>query len=134
YRVGNKVTVVVKDLKVVPALLADAIDSGANGIDGVDFQVENPRKYKDEARKLALIAAREKADAMASEMHSRVGKVLSIKETGSRITGLLDRGYYSGQNAVYQSVSGPEEEDGAGLAAGQLKINSTVSVTFELTD
>ena len=130
YRIDKKITVVVKDLGSVPALLADAIDAGANTIDSLNFGVSNPRKYKDEARALAINAAKEKAEAMAAELHAKIGKPVVIKEIGSNTTGLGLRR----DNAVINMFQEASDASPAGIASGQLKIDASVSVTFELTD
>lgn len=140
YKVSKRITVVVKDFPSVPALLADAIESGANRMDSLDFRITNPRKWKDEARVLAINAAKEKAQAMATQLSSQLGKILVIREVGSTIAGLQDRySYFQSSNnnisrATPMMVEGADESATGDFATGQKRVTSVVSATFEITD
>ncbi len=140
YRVEKDITIVVKNSQSVPTLLADAVENGANTIDSVEFRIENPRKFKDEARNLAIVAAKEKAEDMLKQLNCKLGKLLRIKEGITNITGLRDRyTYYPSANNNISSASqlilkhGEQIQPGD-LATGQLRVTSEVTATFEIVD
>lgn len=140
YTVQKQITLVTSDFSVISPLLADAIESGANTIEHVDLRIANPRKFKDEARDLALSAAQEKARAMATQLNVKLGKALTIKEIGSSTTGLRDRYTFypslTNNLSAYRPTTfeGSDESLSGDISKGQLRISSAVTVTFEIID
>jgi hypothetical protein len=142
YSVNKDITLVVKDSRSVQSLLTDAIENGANKIERVDFRIENPRKFKDEARMLAITAAQEKAAAMAKQVNAKLGKVIRLKEVASNISGMRERDRYSffpntnNNISTVSQLSGERGEEFApgDIATGQLRVTSDISATFELVD
>lgn len=142
FTVQKRITIVVKKIPSAPLLLADAIDSGANIIGRFELRIENSRISKDEARVLALKAAQEKAQLMAAQFNAKVGKVLSITESGSSVASLRNdnlrmHGYNIGTNLfqVRPGIADSSDENIEGdLAKGQLQVSSAVTVKFEIAD
>ncbi len=83
YYVRRNYSVTLKDPKAFEGLVDTALNNGANQILGFQFLTTELRKHRDEARRLAIRAAREKAVALASELGCGVGKPLTIVEGGS---------------------------------------------------
>lgn len=65
YSVSNNVTVVVRDISRLGALLDKAVGAGANSIYGIGFGHNNPSALLDKARPLAVADARRKAEIYA---------------------------------------------------------------------
>ncbi|MCK5634348.1 MAG: SIMPL domain-containing protein, partial [Anaerolineales bacterium] len=118
-------------------LLTAVTEAGATNVHGIDFRTSELRKYRDQARALAVQAASEKAEAMAGELSISVGTPKSINEDhvgwwswygygwwGSRYAGMS-------QNVV-QNASGPSSDFEGAFAPGQISVNARVTVTFEL--
>ena len=80
YRVNNNVTVVVRDLDAVSAVLDAAIASGANTIYGVQFSIAEPEALESQAREKAVADAKGRAQELARLNNVVVGPVLSISE------------------------------------------------------
>ena len=113
------------------------LQAGATYIHGVDFRTTELRKYRDQARALAIKAAREKAEALARELGQQVGAPLHINEEQS--------GWYSWYgswwggrygNVATQNVvqnAGGQAWGGEGtIAPGQISVTARVAVEFEL--
>ena len=81
YSVRNAMVVTLTDVALLDRLIAAALKAGANHVHSVDFQTTELRKYRDQARRLALKAAREKAIDMAAALDQTVGKPLQISES-----------------------------------------------------
>ena len=77
-------------------------------MESVSFEIGEPRKYMDEARRLAVIAAKEKANAMARELDAGIGKVHSISESGTLniVTGLASNASVNGGGVGTSSAFG----------------------------
>src|SRR5262249_15328789 len=118
FDIERSVTTEVRDLSCVASLLADAVDAGANSIDWLTLDVAETRKFRDEARSLALTAAKEKAEAMASVLHVRLGKPIAIRELGTYARGLGSRGAQMMTNAFQvEPVVASADEAGTGSIA-----------------
>lgn len=138
YFVNKTIVVTLRDLDRFEDLLASSLEAGVNYVHGIQFRTTELRKYRDEARALAIRAAREKAEAMAGELGQEVGEPRQITEEQS--------GWWSGynswwgsrwgsgmaQNVIQEMGTGGMPADGS-LAPGQINVNARVSVTFEIT-
>jgi len=68
YQVSQVVIVTLTDLSKYEDLMTNSLKAGVNRVDGVNFFVADPTKYREQARLQALRAARDKAKAMAAEL------------------------------------------------------------------
>jgi len=135
YFVHNTMMVTLSDLEQMDKLITSALQAGINRLNGVDFQTTEFKKYREEARELALKAAREKAEKMSAVLGQTIGKPLQINEnyTGSSWYGGWGRGRSSGMSQVQvQAERGSSGEITDTVALGKLAIRASVSVTFEL--
>lgn len=126
YQVNHTLSVSVRKLEKVSGILDAAVTSGTSEVRGINFTVENPKKYIAEARIAAINAAKDKAEIIANETGVKLLKPLSINETEpSRAP------YFAQANveAMYSTISGGEEEP---LAPGQTKLTHTVTITYEI--
>jgi uncharacterized protein YggE len=80
YRVNNTVTVTVRDLDKLSAILDVAIEKGANSIQGINFTVEDKAGLAADARAKAAVDAKAKAEELAKLMGLKVGAVVSVSE------------------------------------------------------
>ncbi|ODT69651.1 MAG: hypothetical protein ABS75_15945 [Pelagibacterium sp. SCN 63-23] len=80
YQVSNSVTVVVRDLEELGAILDRSVTVGANTVNGVSFSVADPAELLNEARKAAFADARTKAELYADVAGAELGDLESITE------------------------------------------------------
>lgn len=83
YEVRNQVTVRVRDLGKLGAVLDAAVTSGSNQIGGIAFTVAEPAALLDKARAAAVADARRKATVYAEAAGVKLGRVLDISEPGA---------------------------------------------------
>jgi len=123
YSVRKTIVFTVREVSRFDDLLNSALEAGANYVYGVQFRTTKLRDYRDQARALALKAAKEKAKAMAKELGQKVGKPYSI----------VEEQYEKGTApAVIQGAGvGPGETEKS-IALGQISISARVTVSFEL--
>ena len=133
--------ITLRDISKFDDVLSGAIDSGANVVQGVQFLTSDLRKYRDQARDLAIKAAREKADALAAALGQKAGKAVTISEQRNSWFSYYgswwgQSGGLQSQNVVQNAQSGGGEDLGEGdtTAPGQIRVTASVAVTFELTD
>ncbi len=137
YRVTQSVAVTLREVSKYDAFVTAALEAGANQLHQISFQTSELRKHRDQARALAIQAAKEKATAMAGELNQSIGNPTSIQEYST--SWWYGDGWRSG-NASFgnaqvqsQSESAPPSLDGT-IALGQLRVDANISVTFELVD
>lgn len=126
YLVEKKAAIILRDVSKAERLLSDLFASGITSIQSVDFRTTQNRKYKDQARALAIKAAQEKAAAFAREIGQTIGKAFAITEEGFPS--------YSASNTmnISRGVAGAYSEDSSTISLGQIAITARVVVSFEL--
>lgn len=83
YRVANQVHVRVRELDGLGPLLDELVDSGANRINGIAFDVEDAQALLDKGRREAVRDARRRADLYAEAAGVKLGRLLRVEETDS---------------------------------------------------
>lgn len=140
YTCRNMMTVVLKEVSKADSCVDTVLKNGATHVYNVSFETTEIRKRRDEARKAACKAAREKADLIAAELGAKVKRVLNASEgsvsvyCGKSWGQSYRQSYQYAQNVVqyeYEQPSGPSDESGE-LSSGDVAISATVSVVFEL--
>ncbi len=136
YEVIQTTTILLKDVSRFESLLSDVVKAGISDVSDVTFRASQMRKYMDQARALAMRAAREKAVALAGEIGQRIGKANSIMEVGMNVSSAYEEDS-SHSNSNYSNTSSAEIErnlaDNQGtIAPGMISITARVKVSFEL--
>jgi uncharacterized protein len=144
YFVQNTFLVTLSETGKVEELVSKVLGAGVTHIHGIDFQTTEFKKFREQARELALKAAKEKASKMAAVLGQSIGKPLQIAENYSGTPGHYYSswwwggwGWGSGQMGgmsqnVVQNMRGNSGEISDTIALGKLSIRAGVSVTFEL--
>lgn len=141
YRIYNIVSITMRDVEKASDAIAIAFQAGANEVVNVEFYTSELRKYRDQAREMAMKAASEKATALSQAAGANTDCVLNITENSwSYFNG--HNWWYGGnnqnlwtQNAVQNAVpTGAEtpSSDDSPVSAGHISIRAEVSVTFAL--
>lgn len=129
YWVRKDLVFTLRDVARAEGLLSELLDYGVWSINSISFRSSQMRKYRDQARDMAMKAAREKAAALAGSVGQKIGKAYSIEEE-------VPSRSYASQNSMSNSVSTVESETSSAsegtLALGLIKISARVTVKFEL--
>lgn len=122
YQATNTVSVRQRDLKQFGKVLDTLVASGANEVNGPNFQLDNADAALDEARVAAIKAARARAELYAKASGLRVVRMLTISESGG----------YVPQPKFAFAVSRMADGMPTPVAAGQVELSASVTVQFEL--
>jgi uncharacterized protein YggE len=147
YYITKLITLTIKDMFRFDDILTDIIKLGASNIQGIKFRNSEIHKYRKEAVTLAVQAAENKAAAMTARLGQTLGNPLKIVENYSGDVAQLPQGvggyrYRAGYvldgvilSDAFNAAASYDENlvsaSGA-LAPGQLTINASVTVEFEL--
>ena len=138
YFVRNTFVVTLSEPDKVENLVTGVLQSGVNYIHSISFQTTEFKKYREQARELALNAAKEKAEKMAGTLGQLVGNPIQISEGygGSNWYysswngwGYGSRSNYMTQN-VMQNIEGGTGEISETIALGKISIKA--NAVFEL--
>jgi hypothetical protein len=138
YRIDNIVAVTLRDVEKVSQVIVEALESDANQVINVELYTSELRAYRDQAREMAMVAAQEKAEALAAAAQADTGCVLHISEnTWSYYNGWWNRSNRDlwtqnvVQNAPTNGTGVYDNQDGP-VSLGQISIRAEVSATYEL--
>ena len=83
FQATNQVTVRMRDISKLAAVVDSAIAAGANEMSGIEFIVSEQSKLLDQARDDAIADAHRKAELYAKAAGAKLGRVVAISEEGS---------------------------------------------------
>jgi uncharacterized protein YggE len=119
FQVNNQVSIKIRDIDKLPAVLDRAIAAGANEMSGIEFVVSEQSKLLDKARAEAIADAHRKAELYAAAAGMKVGRVVAISEEGS-----------VPQPRVFQPMRAGVATP---IAPGEQTLRAVVTVSYELT-
>lgn len=122
YQVSNQVQVKVRKVADLGRALDALVSSGSNQLNGVSFQLADPKPVLNQARAAAVADAQERAELYAKAAGVRVGEVLTISEEAQSIPQPMFRGRAMAMEAASDVP----------VAAGELDFPAQVHVVFAL--
>ena len=135
YIVRKSIEVKLTSIESYEGLLTGLLNNGVNNVHGIEFRTSQLRKHRDTARAMAIRAAKEKADALASELGVKRGRVCNINanDWGGFLSSSGSFWRRSGggmtQNSI-QNIGGAAEAAEGTLSVGQISVSASVNVSF----
>jgi uncharacterized protein YggE len=121
YNASNQVIVRFRDIARSGRILDALVAEGSNQISGPSLTVDRPDAALDEARLDAIAKARARAQLYATAIGKRVGRIISISESGA--------GFSPPQPVTYGESRQMAETT---IVPGEQTISVTLAVSFEL--
>lgn len=133
YSVRKDLVFTLRDVSQAENLLSEVMESGISRINSLRFQTSQLRKFKDQARAMAIKAAQEKATAMTAEIGQKIGKAYSIEEEVPPPVNTAYQNSFANLSANTTTFEGGDTTASEGtLALGLIKVNARVTVRFVL--
>ena len=124
----RELVVEVEDLEVLPTLISEVVQKGANRLNGVSYGLQDKDSIRNEALVEALTSARSKAELMVATLGAELGEVLQISEQSFSFPTPMVR--MSDQPMMMaKAEAAPEPE---AYAAGEMDVKAVVQVVFLL--
>lgn len=117
---SNSLTVQVRALDTLGAVLDASVADGANTLNGLSFGLANPGPVLDEARKEAVADARARAELLVTAAGMKLGRIILISEADGAIVA------YDGYRA---ELAAPVP-----VAGGELGLSANVTIQYEITE
>ncbi|MFN0116487.1 MAG: SIMPL domain-containing protein [Paracoccaceae bacterium] len=121
---SNGVTVRVRDLGGLGALLDAVVTDGANTLNGVSFGLQDPVPALDAARKDAVADARRKAELYAAAAGVGLGRIVSIAEQSG----------YQPPMPMAMAEASYAKSAPVPVAAGEVKMMASVTIVWGLAE
>ncbi|MDB6452097.1 SIMPL domain-containing protein [Falsirhodobacter sp. 20TX0035] len=120
YTADNMLTVRVRQIDGLGAVLDTVVADGANTLNGLAFDVADPKPLIDEARKQAVADAMDRARKLADAAGVPLGDIESITEGGGA----------QGPVPMFRM----EASAATPIAGGEVSRSSQVTITFDIPD
>ena len=125
YRALHQFRIITKDIALAGSILDDAVSAGATNIDSVSFTLSE-QKQKEVRKELiskASVDAKTKAKMLAASLDMELEDPLFISESG------YEPPFYYGN---YDAKASLMEPIATSIQPGEVKVSTTVMVTFEI--
>ncbi|CAM5625354.1 SIMPL domain-containing protein [Sphingobium scionense] len=119
YEASNQLSVKVRDVKKVGALLDTLVQAGATNINGPSFSIEDSSPLQAQARATALKTAKAQADFYAQAAGYRSARLVSISESSS------------GGNAPMPMMAARFKADAAPTPVEPGQVSASISLTVQ---
>ena len=119
YTASTTLTVRIAALETAGAVLDAAIADGANTLNGLTFDLANPRPVEDAARKAAVADALARAQILAEAAGAHLGPIVSLIEGG---------GAQHPMPMLYKTAA----DSAVPLAAGEVGVSAEVTIVWQL--
>lgn len=122
YSASNTVSLKVRDVSRLGAVLDALVSSGANNVNGPSFEIDQPEAVYDEARQAALKQAQARAEMYAQSLGLRVRRIVSISEGGG----------FQPPVPMMKAMAMDARMESAPVAPGETTLSANLDVVFEL--
>lgn len=124
YRISNTVTVEVRDLEKVAAVIEEALTAGSNHFQGLQWALRDEQPARLSALKFAAAKAREKATALSEALHVNLVRLVTVNEAGHVVRPMPYAGL--SERAMAPASGAPP------VSSGEMKVEATVMLIYEI--
>ena len=118
----------VPELERVEQIVSALVDAGANEIEQVAFETKRLKEIRAEARRLAVMAAKEKADNYCRAAGVALGRVLHIEDVNPDVLQAS-----RGAGHLHLVGGANHEDEGNAFDPSTIQVNAAVIVAYALS-
>ena len=127
FTANQTISITLKDIKKYDAFMMDLPETGITNINGVEFKSSKLDQYLSEARKKAMLDAKQKATDYTSALSLKLGKVLLITDNSQTY---YPQPVYAGREMML--AKGADATPRETLAIGEIEVTANAQVVFAL--
>jgi uncharacterized protein YggE len=120
YQVSNSVTVTIRDIAKSGGILDAVVNAGANQVNGISFDVSDPKAAHEAALKAAIAEALAKGELMADAAGVRLVRVLSVATAQD-----------GGPRPMFLAMAA-KAAPSAPVMPGQQSLDATATISWEI--
>ncbi|ADF52073.1 SIMPL domain-containing protein [Zunongwangia profunda] len=122
YVANQAISIKLDDLKNYEKIMQGLLKNGLNRINGVEFSSSKIEEYQKEARKKAVLDAKQKAEDLVEALDQKIGKAVMISENGGNTYPVM-------RMAEMKSAAQADQQT---IAPGEMEISVNVNISFQL--
>ncbi|WP_165822629.1 SIMPL domain-containing protein [Paenibacillus montanisoli] len=126
YLAVHNIQITTRNLDGIGKLLDELSASGANRVDGVQFNTEKQEQYEIQALEKAMANAKAKASALAKAAGKQVKEVISISQNG-----VSGGPIYYGRGEMAASDAAADKAE-TSVQTGVINVSADVTVVYEM--
>jgi len=133
YRVTNQVVAKIRDMEKVSTIIDAVVAAGGDytRINNLNFSVDDPSAYYDEARGKAMADAKDKAGQIASLAGMKLGEPTYISE--SAVSPVYEGMVYYGLSAP-MPVPAPAPAPAPSISPGEIEISVNMQIAYSIAE
>ena len=124
YQVNQSIEIKIRNLDNVSNILDGVVAAGANQVNQLSFEIDNPDALKAEARAKAIADAKKKANELQSQVGISLGKIVNFSESTGRYPVPM---YMEAKSAGDRGGGGGPE-----IPTGENEITVNVTITYQI--
>jgi len=125
YQVNQSIEIKIRDLDKVSNILDGLVSAGANQVNDLSFEIDNPDALKAEARAKAIADAKKKANELKSQVGISLGKIVNFSEnTGGYPVPIYMKAEFDSRGGM--GGGGPS------VPTGENEIVVNVNITYQI--
>ena len=121
YEAYQSLQIKIRNLENIGKIMQSATDMGATDVSGLQFTVDNEEDLQNQARKMAIDEAKNKAKELSSQLGVNLVKIVNFSESG------IFPIFYGFEKAIAGDISKAPQ-----IETGENKIEATVTITYEI--
>jgi uncharacterized protein len=125
YQVSQSYEIKIRDLTKISTILDGLVTAGANQVNNLGLQIENPEALKSQARQLAIDNAKKKAAELEKQVGISLGKIINFVEGAN---GYPVPAYSVDSRAMGMGGGGSEPA----ISTGENDIVIDVTITYQI--
>ena len=125
YTLDQNVQVKIRDFAKIGDILSQTTAVGANVVGSLQFSIDNPEQYRDQARAQAIAKAKANAKNLSKESGVKLGKLINIYENYNPYYAMSSKAVGMG-GGTDVAVPAPTIEP------GQQEVNVTINLTYRV--
>ena len=129
FEATREVVVELDSLDLLPTVIANVVQQGANRLQGVQYGLQDRHAARDAALQEAIRDAQEKAQLMVGTLGVKLGQVMQISEQSFNFPRPVMRMSMEDRAFTAKAQAEPVPE---AYAAGEMEVNANVQVVFLL--
>ena len=126
YKLEQDVQVKIRDFTKIGDALSQSTTAGANVVGDLQFTIDNPEQFKEQARAEAIKQAKGNAQNLAKESGVNLGKLINVYEGYNNISPVM----YDSAKAMGAGLSNSAPTPT--IQPGQQEIDVTINLTYKV--
>lgn len=125
YKLEQDVQVKIRDFTKIGDIMSGATSSGSNIVNALQFTIDNPEQFKEQARAAAIVQAKANAQNLSKESGISLGKIINVIEGNNNVYPVM-------YNSLKLDMTGAGSAPVPVLQPGQQEIDETISLTYQV--